>query len=270
MDIVTHTLSGLAAGTAVAAFIVHKKGLKKSIPILIAGLIGGFLPDIDAISLWSGFDATIGKFFALSAPGQRIYFSTYMLSHHGAMHSVAAAIFLTLSFLLTSYAFQIIYYRNKAIKNILLKSGPKAFAFFLGYLFHLLGDLPTPGYVWGGIRLWWPSSSYSGGTNQIWWWNNYDIFLLVLITIIINLTIIPLIKNSKIFFLRFIPSIIVVLMIIFSVIQINSRTYTYLYKNYRKEFSGFEKKSLKEQQRILGIGMYKRMRSFDKKTPFPF
>jgi len=270
MDIASHTLSGIAAGTAVAAFFVHKRKIFKSIPILLGGMVGGFLPDIDAVSLWSGFDATFGKLFGLSASGQKIYFSTYMLSHHSAMHSIAAALFFTLCFLLLAYIIQILYLKNNALKDVLIKSGPTALAFFIGFNFHLLGDMPTPGYVWGGIRLWWPSESYSGGTDQIWWWNNYDIFLFILTTVLINLFIIPFIKNSKFVFLKIIPAFLVVLMIILSVIQVNTRQYSYPYKNYRKEFAGFEKKSLIEQQKILGMRTYKIMRAIDKKIPFPF
>ncbi len=75
MDIITHTLSGVAIATTIAAF--SNKSLWKKGFIIGCGGIGGSLPDIDALSRWSQFDATIGKIFRLSHTGREIYFSNY-------------------------------------------------------------------------------------------------------------------------------------------------------------------------------------------------
>ena len=58
MDILTHTFSGFACGTVVAS--LHQGTLFDKVGIVLAGSIGGCLPDLDAISLWSGFDQYIG------------------------------------------------------------------------------------------------------------------------------------------------------------------------------------------------------------------
>ncbi|MBK7637485.1 MAG: metal-dependent hydrolase [Saprospiraceae bacterium] len=80
MDIITHTLSGALVGATVSSFTDNTR-LK--IWSILAGTLGGCLPDIDAISLWSGFDDTIVKWFHLDHAGQDIYFSKFWYSHHG-------------------------------------------------------------------------------------------------------------------------------------------------------------------------------------------
>ncbi len=60
MDILSHSLSGVALSTVLLPF--SKFGTKGKTFMLLAGASGGFLPDFDAISLWTGFDLTIGRF----------------------------------------------------------------------------------------------------------------------------------------------------------------------------------------------------------------
>ena len=43
--------------------------------------------------------------------------------------------------------------------------------------------------VWNGVNFFWPSKYYIGGTGDIWWWNNYDIFLIVLSVVLTNTVI---------------------------------------------------------------------------------
>lgn len=57
--------------------------------------------------------------------------------------------------------------------------------FFLAGTFHLLEDMPTPDNIWGGVRIFFPFEVYIGGWNYIWWWNNYDLFLIILLTAIL-------------------------------------------------------------------------------------
>jgi len=59
-------------------------------------------------------------------------------------------------------------------KNKLLLIG-----FFLGFLVHLIEDIPTPASTWGGVNFFYPSKLYIRGIGVIWWWSNYDIFLIV-------------------------------------------------------------------------------------------
>ena len=96
MDILSHTLSGIAIGTVVATF--SNKTWKQKASILLAGGFGGCLPDFDAISLWSKFDSTIGRLLNLTHSGNEIYFGKLWYSHHAALHSILAPIFLVLLF----------------------------------------------------------------------------------------------------------------------------------------------------------------------------
>ena len=54
------TLTGVAVGTVIAT--VSGTSWKHKSLIVFFGGLGGALPDFDAISLWSRFDATIGSF----------------------------------------------------------------------------------------------------------------------------------------------------------------------------------------------------------------
>lgn len=69
--------------------------------------------------------------------------------------------------------------------------------FSTGYLMHLLEDLPTPSGSWDGINFLWPSTQYYGGIGEIWWWNNYDIFLIVVTVCLINAVLILLPNQFK-------------------------------------------------------------------------
>ncbi len=105
MDILSHSLSGVAFGTVIASFT--DKGFKRKAGVVLLSGFGGALPDIDAISLWSKFDTTIGHFFGLAHSGNEIYFSKFWYSHHGAMHSllVAGIVTLIIGILLSLFSF---------------------------------------------------------------------------------------------------------------------------------------------------------------------
>ena len=108
MDILTHTFSGFACGTVVAS--LHQGSLFDKVCIVLAGSIGGCLPDLDAISLWSGFDHYIGSVLSLPS-GREIYFGKFWYSHHSFMHSLVGLF----SFILTFSLF-IILRRSDQIK----------------------------------------------------------------------------------------------------------------------------------------------------------
>jgi len=269
MDILTHTLSGVAAGTAVAA-CSGKRGNSGSPAVVLMGGLGGFFPDLDAISLWKGFDRFFGAVHGLNVSGREIYFGKWTFSHHGAMHSVAAGAVLAALIFFAGVILRYIFVRVKGEGSLFRPVIPSVLAFFFGYIMHLLGDLPTPGYVWGGIRLWWPADLYVGGTDQIWWWNNYDIFIAVCSAVVINLSILFLCRRRRHLYFRFIPAVVVALMIVVSAVMINNRENIYKYKSFRKEFAGFEADSREEQKRILGSRLYKVMAGFDEMLPFNF
>ena len=71
MDILTHAISGLAAGTAIVG--ISKKSKIGNFKILGFSCLGAVLPDIDAVSMWSKFDSTFGKLFHFIYSGRDIY-----------------------------------------------------------------------------------------------------------------------------------------------------------------------------------------------------
>lgn len=270
MDILTHALSGTVIAACAASFS-NKKTLGKA-KIILAGTVGGILPDLDAISMWSKFDATIGSFFNLPYTGKKIYGMKLWYSHHAFFHSMLASILFGIMLLGIAYFFyKVVKQKNETIRKVsFLKTNLiYSIAFTLGYWAHLAGDLPTPSSVWNGIAFFWPSQEYIGGYGKIWWWNNYDIFLLILISIfIIILTPICFTfikKRAKIFSVS-----IFTVMLILITIQINTRQYDYSYERNTKHYAEMEQNSKKEQERILGKRIYSYMAWFDSKLKFYF
>ena len=51
MDILSHTFSGMAIGTVAMQFC--KGGFREKATVLFFSTLGGFIPDLDAISYWS-------------------------------------------------------------------------------------------------------------------------------------------------------------------------------------------------------------------------
>ena len=266
MDILTHICSGVAGATMIASF---SKKTSSRLKILVAGSVGGAFPDIDAISMWSRFDSTFGKIFNLSHSGKIIYGEKFWYSHHAFFHSLVAALLIAFIFGLISYSIYktvckdnkdafYIYFKN----NILL-----AISFITGYLLHLLGDMPTPASVWGGVNIFFPSESYIGGSGKIWWWNNYDIFLLLVFCVIINgILLFTLKKNIQ----RKAVIIVAVITLLFIEIQINTREYSYVYSGNTNRYNEMEQQSKKEQERILGKRIYSSMEWLDKRFPVQF
>jgi inner membrane protein len=90
MDIISHTLTGIAVGTLSAALFI--RSWKSKVAIIFAGVVGRAPPDFDAISLWSKFNSTIGLLVGLSHSGKAICFEKFWYYHHGASHSIIAPI----------------------------------------------------------------------------------------------------------------------------------------------------------------------------------
>lgn len=262
MDILTHTLSGVAVATCVATFAKTKFSQKAK--TIFAGALGATLPDIDAISMWSRFDSTFGKLFGLSHSGRMIYGSKLWYSHHAFFHSIIASIVIILFFISLLYVIR----RIKKGDSVSFLDFCRTYsiyiiAFILGYWTHLLGDIPTPSSVWGGVGAFWPSKNYIGGTGHIWWWNNYDIFLLIVFCIIINLTV-PFISKyirskSKVF-----TTSVFAITLILTLVQINTRKFDYAYEGNSTKYAEMEQNSKEEQKRILGSKLYNSMYKLDK------
>lgn len=269
MNILTHTLSGVAVGTVVASF--SKSGFANKTKIILFSGFAGALPDIDAISLWSQFDSTIGEFFHLSTKGKDIYSAKFWYSHHGFMHSLFAGMLFAFFASLANYIIDIIFKKQKNFNLISSINDNKLIpiGFFLGFIIHLIEDMPTPASSWGGVNFFWPSRSYIGGTGDIWWWNNYDIFLIVLCVIVLNLFFMIISKFVS-FSLK--KATIIVFLLGFSSIfyQIKTRDFDFAYLGYLKNFQEYESKSKELQRDILGKKLYAIMEKFDNKLRIYF
>jgi len=260
LDILTHTLSGMAAGTVCAS--LSKRSFGQRALIVLAGTVAGVIPDLDVISLWSGFDETFGKWFGVSVPGREIYFGKFWYSHHAITHSIFGSVVCSL-FL--------------ALLMLFRKSNRKRFAwiypisFFLGYQMHLWGDTPTPGSRWEGIMYWYPSSEYIGGWGLTWWWNNYDVFLLLALCIVLNWFVAIARNWIKITWIKFVPTVIFSLCVLTAVISLLNRGDSFNYESYeRTSFRDFEQRSLDRQREILGEDLYQMMRNFDESINLNF
>lgn len=268
MDILTHTLSGIAIGTVISSF--SKKGFGEKLIIIAMSGFGGALPDFDAITLWSHFDNVFGKILGLHHTGKEIYFSKFWYSHHAIFHSILASIVIALFIGLTIFLLKKVF--SKKSDNILSEYKDNfliLFGFICGFIIHLFEDMPTPSYVWGGVNLFWPSRLYIGGTGDIWWWNNYDIFLIVIGVVIINVLILILSRFIRFDARKFTVSVFLIGSIL-CLIQIKTRGYSFNYKEDASRFKEFEEKSKEIQKRILGDYLFKQMVKFDTKVGVNF
>lgn len=266
MDILTHTLSGLAIGTVVSSF--SNRGFKHKLKIVLVSGLAGALPDLDAISLWSGFDSCIGNFFNLSSSGKEIYSGKMWYSHHAFLHSLSAA-FLIASFIGLAHYFldrnlNEIRFTDSLKKNHLLLIGV-----ILGYTIHLIEDMPTPASTWGGVNFLWPSNVYVGGTGNIWWWNNYDIFLIVVSVILLNLLLTSIRKFIR-FTLGWFTTGVFMAGFVLALVQIKSRDFDFAYSGHAPRYQEYEAISKQLQRDILGDRMYLLMENFDNKLSIYF
>lgn len=266
MDIISHTLTGIAVGTVVAT--ISNSSWKSKGLIILTGGFGGALPDVDAISLWSKFDSTIGLFLRLNHSGKEIYFGKFWYSHHAALHSLIAPIIL----ILLAITFKVLIrkgFKGVNISEEFQKCRFLTSAFFFGFIFHLLEDMPTPASVWGGVNLLFPSSNYIGGFGNIWWWNNYDLVLIIFSVIILNL-IVNVIPNR--YYKTKVNSSLSVFFIglILFLIQINTRTFDFSYNGHTANYDKFETQSKIIQREILGKKLYRIMTDIDNKIPLNF
>lgn len=266
MDIISHTLTGIAIGTLSAT--VSNNSWKNKGLIIAMGALGGALPDFDAISLWSKFDSTIGLFLGLSHSGKEIYFGKLWYSHHAFMHSLMSPILIIFLVSLTKTIIRREFKINKILKRI-NENRFLNLAFFFGFLFHLLEDMPTPSSVWGGVNLFFPSSDYIGGFGNIWWWNNYDLVLIIIGVILLNL-IINLIPAG--YYKVKVRSCISVssMGIVLFLIQINTRTTDFSYNGHTINYDNYELQSKNIQRDILGEKLFEIMTSIDNKIPLNF
>ena len=134
---------------------------------------------------------------------------------------------------------------------------------------HLLEDMPTPASVWGGVNLFFPSSSYVGGFGNIWWWNNYDLVLIIVAVILLNLLVSLGPKAYR--RLKSKASVaIFTLGFLLSIYQINTRSVNFAYTGFTNDYNKMEQQSKDIQKNILGEKLYNIMESIDNKIPLYF
>ena len=230
MDILIHTLSGTATATAIAG--TFGKNNTQRFQIVTLGAFAGALPDFDAISLWSKFDSTIGSWLSLPK-GKEIYFGKLWYSHHAFLHSLLAACLLAI----TIFAFLFLkrHFQKTTLPSQVYFIYP--ITGLLSFCSHLLGDMPTPASVWGGVAFWFPVESYTGGWGKIWWWNNYDIFLILLSCTLLNLILFRL-KKSRL--VNIFAPLIFILSFLFITYQVNHRDFDFGYTGHTSKFQDYE------------------------------
>ncbi len=259
MDILSHAVSGLAVSTVISSQIKVKFTTK--LKFWLTGIFAAVLPDFDVLSLWSKFDQTLGIWLNLQHTGNEIYFSKFWYSHHAFMHSLLAALIFGGTFLALGTLFK--RKNDLKIRMCLLTT------FILAYSAHLFGDMPTPASVWGGVKLFFPYDEYIGGFGNIWWWNNYDLFMIMLLVVLINVGI-SIVQEFRSVQIKIISLITFAIGLTLIMIQIKSRPFDFSYEGHTANYLQFEEQSQLLQQEILGTHLYKMMNDFDKKLPFYF
>lgn len=266
MDILIHTLSGTTTAAFIATF--SKVNVKARLAMVFLGGIAGAFPDIDAISLWSKFDGTIGKWLHLNHRGAEIYFGKFWYSHHGFFHSLFAAALLALLFisirkLFYKNIFWAEYFKNQQTKLLLA-------VFFFSYVSHLISDLPTPGAVWGGVRLFFPFEVYVGGYGTTWWWNNYDVFFALLASTFCLVVLLAL--QDK--FLRKDVLLLATAYYIgclgICIYFVSHHSISFAYSGNTSRYPYYERISKMDQSKRLGKWLYWKIDQLDKKIPFYF
>lgn len=253
MDILIHTLSGAAVATAAACLV--KDNLSSRFKLVLLGSFAGALPDIDALSMWSGFDNSFGVWLNLNQSGREIYKGINWYSHHAFMHSFLASVVIPVIPILI-YA---IVKKQKPTTTTWIHCS----IFTLSFNAHLLGDLPTPGGSWNGIAYFFPSQDYIGGYGYTWWWNNYDIFILVFTCVIINMISFFVLKRKNYF-----GTISLLVTISLCFIQLGRRDFDFNSKDISSNIKS--EKSLELQRKFLGDRVFNAMQKFDESLPVHF
>jgi inner membrane protein len=260
MDILSHTFTGIAVGAGIGQFA---KGNTTKWTFVVIGALGGAFPDIDAISLWSKFDGTIGKWLHLSHSGEEIYCGKFWYSHHGFFHSLLAMA------LFGSIFFWVPFLKNKFSKIQVVSNDHHlwAWAFFLAGTFHLLEDMPTPDNIWGGVRLFFPFEVYIGGWNDIWWWNNYDLFLIIFSVALSSCFLLFVLKKWE--KKKWLSMAIFAFGIMAYCYQVHRRP-PFIVDAFSREYDKNDEKSMNIQKEVLPPFLFNAMQQFDQYLPLYF
>ncbi|MFH1469440.1 MAG: metal-dependent hydrolase [Pseudomonadota bacterium] len=265
MDILTHVVAGALGGAAVGLGL--RGGRARVLSALVFGAVGGALPDLDAITRYPGFDGGLGHLLHL-APGREIYAGALWYSHHHFTHSLVAAGGATalsaglLGLDRVGRGPGMEGERDAAIWALPL-------CLLAGFLLHLVGDLPTPASVWGGIQLFWPSARMVGGWGWTWWFHNYDVFL-VQCAGLGGVLLASLVPRHRPILARLLPMSVLALALAASTALLASREHDYAYRGHAPDYQALEDASLEQQRRSLPASWYAAMRALSEYLPVPF
>jgi inner membrane protein len=187
------------------------------------------------------------------------------------LHSAFAGLLISSLIGLILYLIDI---KRKGLRNVnllgsLTENRLLLIGFFLGFSLHMIEDMPTPASTWGGVNFLWPFNSYLGGTGDIWWWNNYDVFIIVVCAITINL-ILSFIRRVIDFDLRKFTIGVFILAFSFATIQVKTREYDFAYTGHTPKYQELENKSKQIQKKILGDRLYRLMERIDNRLRINF
>ena len=132
--------------------------------------------------------------------------------------------------------------------------------------------MPTPEFTWGGVAMLFPSTKYTGGIGYIWWWNNYDLFLIIISVVFLNL-ILTLVSTLMKVKMRKVCIVIFGLGLSTYLYQINKRPFNFQYSGFKEHgtvWRIYEKESKKIQKEILGDNLFGIMTNLDNSIPFYF
>jgi len=262
LDLLINAFLGLGIGTALAGW--NRSRPAQQAKLMIVGLIGGIFPSLDSVTLLPCFDATLGSWLGLEESGVEIFLGSHWYSHQAFMHSLlAAGLFSLLLVLSMAFIYRFPMRSAPSLASALGYVGIYGASFGMSYLAHLLIDLTAPAGPWGGIRLFFPMEVYVGGWGMTWWWNNYDLSLVLIFVVVLNLCLIswiPPLKKG----MRYLPASVCAFAFMLISWQLNTRGYDFNKQGYVSR----EKASHHIQKEILGEDIHAVMAKIDKKLPF--
>ncbi len=265
MDIITHVVAGALAGGCAALMI---RGARARLAGALSwGALGGFLPDIDVATRVPGFDETFGRLLGLP-PGGVIYGGSEWYSHHHFTHSLVACLVFGL-LLASALGLERLIWGATDDGRRVVRIWLAPLCMSAGFLMHLAGDLVTPASVWGGIQLLWPLDTMFGGWGWAWWFNNYDLFLVQVLGLLM-LGLVSLVPRPQPITARVLPAAVLALVIGACVLLLQLRQHDYAYSGNATNYQALEAASLDEQHRLLPPGLLAAMLEIDRMVPFPF
>ncbi|MGL4368102.1 MAG: hypothetical protein ACRCUT_00285, partial [Spirochaetota bacterium] len=115
----------------------------------------------------------------------------------------------------------------------------------------------------------WPLPYYTGGTGEIWWWNNYDIFLIVFAALAAS----ELIYFAGMLFrvnTKAAASAVLILCAGLVFFQIKTRNFDFNYSGFTPKYAEYGKESKDIQKKLLPGSIYGIAAALDRKLRINF